>query len=65
MEKNRKTDLEVKELDLDMMEQVSGGSDTVVEYKYCTLCQKETRWENGLCTELIHRRKLAGPSFMG
>ena len=55
MEENRKTDQEAKELNLEKMEQVSGGADTQTGYFYCYFCQRETYWENGVCTE-IHRR---------
>ena len=58
MEENKRTDQEAKELGLDRMEQVSGGADTQTEeYKYCSFCQKETKWVNGVCTE-IHRRPI-------
>ena len=61
MEENKKTDQEMKEMDLDRMEQVSGGgvgSNPRNGYCYCSYCQKETKWENGMCTEPSHRRRL-------
>ena len=58
MEENKRAEQEVKELDPEKMEQVSGGADSQTEeYKYCSICQKETRWVNGVCTE-IHRRPI-------
>ena len=58
MEENKKTDQEAEELDLKKLEQVTGGSETQTEeYKYCFFCQKETKWINGVCTE-IHRRPI-------
>ena len=58
MEENKKADQEAKELNLEKMEQISGGADSQTEeYKYCSFCQKETRWVNGVCTE-IHRRPI-------
>ena len=55
MEGNRKTDQEIQELDFENMEQVSGGDDTQNGYFYCSFCQRQTKWENGKCTE-AHRR---------
>ena len=58
MEENKRTDQEVKELGLEKMELVSGGVGIQNGYAYCSFCQKETKWENGMCTELAHRRRL-------
>ena len=57
MEENKRTDQEAKELNLEKMEQVSGGADDQTGYFYCYFCQRETYWENGVCTE-IHRRPI-------
>ena len=61
MEGNKRAGQEAKELDLEKMEQVSGGTDTQTEYRYCPFCQKETKWVNGMCTEYRHRRPIVNP----
>ena len=58
MEENKRTEQEAKELDLEKMEQVSGGVGVQNGYAYCSYCKKETKWENGMCTEPKHRARL-------
>ena len=46
MEENRKNEQEIQKLDLEKMEQVSGGNRNPPNKKYCNNCKETTTWVN-------------------
>ena len=59
MEENRKNDQEIRKLDPEQLEQVSGGLiNTTIKTKYCGVCCDTTTWinENGvwICGKCAH-----------
>ena len=46
MEKNKNTDIKIKKLDTEELEQVSGGDQpNMTKVKYCRHCKDTTTWE--------------------
>ncbi|MER2057153.1 MAG: hypothetical protein ABTB30_17845 [Clostridia bacterium] len=58
MEENRKNDQEIRKLDPEQLEQVSGGLANPTKSKFCGVCRDTTTWifVNGvwLCGKCAH-----------
>ena len=58
MEENRKNDQEIRKLDPEQLEQVSGGIANTAKTKFCGVCRDTTTWiyVNGvwICGKCTH-----------